>query len=315
MSERTASPHFRCVVAAIDFSPESDRALAWATHLASRRDAALLLVHAVTWPEASDALVGGDEMLRELVAGAQHRLDELKISLLGQVREVSCVVADGFAPRVILESAATHRADLIVIGTRGLRGWKHALLGSTAQRVIAKSNCPVLAVHSSDPLPSERSWSVLAAIDGSNAALASVQAGLRVVGADAKEVVLLRVVEPPTAAYPATAELFTYRWIAESRRVAEENLASAARALAATGVDVATRLCDGFPPDVIVGEASRSDLVVMGTRGGGLGHLFLGSTAERVVQRATVPVLVVPHECAAIEGGEPIVGAVVDEQC
>jgi nucleotide-binding universal stress UspA family protein len=80
-------------------------------------------------------------------------------------------------------------------------------------------------------------------------------------------------------------------------------------------VDVSTLLCEGFPPAVIVREAGRCDLLVMGTRGGGLGHLFLGSTAERVVQRATVPVLVVPHEGVALEEAAPIAGAAVDEQC
>jgi nucleotide-binding universal stress UspA family protein len=315
MSEPIASPHFRCVVAAIDFSPESERALSWARHLASQRDAELLLVHAVAWPAAADPLVVGDELSRELLAAARHRLEEMQATLLGQVRAVSCVVSEGPAVKVILETARAHRADLVVVGTRGLTGWKHVLLGSTAHRVIAKSDCPVLAVHRADPLPTEGGWRLLATTDGSAEAMAAVHAGLRLVGASATKVVLLRALEPAPAAYPATAELFSYRWLAESRRIAEENLESAARTLAAGPLEVATLLRDGFPPEVIVREAKRSDLVVMGTRGGGLGHLFLGSTAERVTQRATVPVLVVPHAGTAVDDAQPIVGAVVDEQC
>ena len=40
-------------------------------------------------------------------------------------------------------------ADLIVIGTRGLSGLKHLLLGSIAERVVQKAPCPVLTVKAS----------------------------------------------------------------------------------------------------------------------------------------------------------------------
>jgi universal stress protein A len=51
---------------------------------------------------------------------------------------------------VIEEEAARQDADLIVIGTRGLSGIKHMLLGSIAERVVQKAPCPVLTVKLSD---------------------------------------------------------------------------------------------------------------------------------------------------------------------
>jgi nucleotide-binding universal stress UspA family protein len=47
---------------------------------------------------------------------------------------------------VIIEEAARRDADLIVIGTHGLSGLKHLLLGSIAERVVQKAPCPVLTV-------------------------------------------------------------------------------------------------------------------------------------------------------------------------
>jgi nucleotide-binding universal stress UspA family protein len=47
---------------------------------------------------------------------------------------------------VIQEEAEEQHADLIVIGTRGLSGLKHLLLGSVAERVVQKAPCPVLTV-------------------------------------------------------------------------------------------------------------------------------------------------------------------------
>jgi nucleotide-binding universal stress UspA family protein len=306
MSEPTPSTHSRRIVAAVDFSAESERALAWATHLAVRSGAELLLVHAVIWPAASDPFYGEAALMRELVAAAQRRLEGLAAGLQGEVRAVSCVVMQGAPVSVVLEVAKIHEADLVVLGTRGLTGWKHALLGSTAQRVIAKSECPVLAVHGSDPLPEEGGWLVLAATDGSAEALSSVRTGLRLLGRGASQVVLVRAFEHQPGLYPASAERLSQGWMAESRRMAEENLGKAARSLAGDGVDVATRLCDGFGADVILRESQRTDLVVMGTRGAGLGHLFLGSTAERVAQRASVPVLVVPHACTSADAVAPV---------
>lgn len=60
-------------------------------------------------------------------------------------------------------------------------------------------------------------------------------------------------------------------------------------------VHAETRLVHGDPVDAILDGASdwKADMIVMGTHGRrGLEHFFLGSTAERVLQRSTFPVLV-----------------------
>ena len=50
------------------------------------------------------------------------------------------------APVAIAETAAAHKVDLIVMGTRGLTGLRHVLLGSVAERTIRIAPCPVLTV-------------------------------------------------------------------------------------------------------------------------------------------------------------------------
>ena len=55
-------------------------------------------------------------------------------------------MCEGYAATVIVEEAARQGADLIVIGTRGLSGFKHLLLGSIAERVVQRAPCPVLTV-------------------------------------------------------------------------------------------------------------------------------------------------------------------------
>ena len=80
---------------------------------------------------------------------------------------------------------------------------------------------------------------------------------------------------------------------------AEDRLEETALELQARGYEVETVLREGFPPEVIAEEAGRrnADLIAMGTHGrSSLGQLLLGSTAERVVQRAPCPVLTLRRE-------------------
>ena len=64
--------------------------------------------------------------------------------------QVEEVTREGYPATVIEEEAVRQEADLIVIGTRGLSGIKHLLLGSIAERVVQKAPCPVLTVRIAD---------------------------------------------------------------------------------------------------------------------------------------------------------------------
>ncbi len=59
---------------------------------------------------------------------------------------IKAVVQEGHASQKIVEMAATFKNDLIVMGTHGWRGVNKAILGSTAERIIAHAPCPVLIV-------------------------------------------------------------------------------------------------------------------------------------------------------------------------
>jgi nucleotide-binding universal stress UspA family protein len=77
---------------------------------------------------------------------------------------------------------------------------------------------------------------------------------------------------------------------------AEQQLARYAEQVRERGVEVEAFVLEGYPATVIIEEAQNldADLIVIGTHGHtGLKHLLLGSIAERVVQKATCPVLTV----------------------
>jgi nucleotide-binding universal stress UspA family protein len=80
--------------------------------------------------------------------GARKELDRLvrKAKAAG-VRASGIVVDFGVPAERITRLARSRRADVIVMGTHGRTGFRRALLGSVAARVVATAGCPVLTVH------------------------------------------------------------------------------------------------------------------------------------------------------------------------
>lgn len=127
------------VLVGADPSPGARVALDWAVGLASRCDAAIVLVHA-----------------RGLLEAAQHApADELPpwlAELLDRIDPevvVSLEVADGPPPEALLMAVERSGADLIVVGRRGAGSPFELTLGSTSREVSSRATVPVLVVPAS----------------------------------------------------------------------------------------------------------------------------------------------------------------------
>ena len=197
--------------------------------------------------------------------------------------------------------AAEREVDLVVIGTRGLSGLKHLLLGSTTERVVQYATCPVLSVHPGDTVPEGEVQTILIPTDFSEDSDRAVDAVQRVLpsGGRNAELVLVHVYHLPfeyTAYGTVPTSLSSFGEVVES---AQNELEQRAKKLRDAGLNARIRAVEGYPPDAIVAEAKAcgAQLIAMGTHGRtGLSHLLLGSTAQRVVQHATCPVLTVPRD-------------------
>jgi nucleotide-binding universal stress UspA family protein len=137
------------IIVATDFSEGSDTAMEQAIGLASALGASLDLVHVLdpallTTPAGLGGVAMGDaDVLIE-------RIDEALASRVERVQRAGLVCQsdslDGFPPREIVRHARKTGADLIVLGTHGRTGIAHAIMGSTAERVVQRSSCPVLVI-------------------------------------------------------------------------------------------------------------------------------------------------------------------------
>ncbi|WP_276260986.1 universal stress protein [Haloglomus litoreum] len=139
---------------------------------------------------------------------------------------------------------------------------------------------------------------VLVPIDGSEQSHAALQHALSEF--EGATLTLLHVINPARAGYGAQAGIPTSseEWLEEAEAEADELFAAAEERAHGRDVQLETVTEVGNPSRVIVefteDEANGIDHVVMGSHGrSGLSRVLLGSVAENVVRRSTVPVTVV----------------------
>jgi nucleotide-binding universal stress UspA family protein len=135
------------ILVALDFSEHSDRALDQAIEFAKQFGASLELLHVFDLPipivnPYEIAIPPGyvqeaEESARNKLEERKHRAEECKI-------EARCHLSTAPVSPAICEAAEKHDVDLVVIGTHGYTGLRHALLGSVAERVVRNASCPVL---------------------------------------------------------------------------------------------------------------------------------------------------------------------------
>ena len=139
----------RRILVPIDFSDHAAPVLEWAAHLAEEHDAELILLHAYHLPVEFQQIEGAylpKDFWDSVKGEAEQNLERVAEGLRTSGLAVRVVVCEGYPATVIEDEAIEQRADLVVIGTHGLSGLKHMLLGSIAERVVQKAPCPVLTV-------------------------------------------------------------------------------------------------------------------------------------------------------------------------
>lgn len=139
-----------------DFSSDADIAISTAADLAAIFKARIVVLHAyhVDVPMASPMGGGGFVMPKDFYADirahAIARVEEVAKGLVSRGIEASSIALPDPASHAIVAEAESLPADLIVLGTRGLTGLKHVVLGSVAERVVRMAPCPVLTVKGKD---------------------------------------------------------------------------------------------------------------------------------------------------------------------
>ncbi|TMK64912.1 MAG: universal stress protein [Actinobacteria bacterium] len=136
---------FERIVVAVDGSPKSEKTIAVAVDLAQRYGSAVIVLHVREYEryEGSDVDLGPPVPAEDLVNGVLATFRQGGVEAQGEIRRVS----SGDTHQQIIEVAAATKADLIILGSRGMTEWKSLLLGGVANKVVHHATCPVLLVR------------------------------------------------------------------------------------------------------------------------------------------------------------------------
>ena len=138
------------IVCPTDFSAAAESAVTKALELVRQFQAELVLVHVVPVlpPAPSDPnfVFQVPEYERALHVDAERQLNALAADIAGKHVTVRTVVGHGDAGAEIVRIAKDEGADLIVISTHGSTGWRRAMFGSVAEKVVRLAHRPVLTV-------------------------------------------------------------------------------------------------------------------------------------------------------------------------
>jgi nucleotide-binding universal stress UspA family protein len=289
----------RNIVVPTDFSALARAATARAISLARVDGAAVHVVHALAFPMVLGVYDVSlpPPVASDLRAAARWKLEQIRKEIEASgVQNVTAELTDADDAVIgIAEAVKAHRADLVVIGTHGRRGFERAFLGSVAERTLRLVEAPVLAVKEDPETAANPIAHILLAVDFSAHSDRAVAAAADLASRLSATVDVIHAFHLPPDYNPYLSALGT-----ELERKIEEGvflrLAHVQQQLESRGLHPRIHFRRGRP-EVVIADIARQigcQLVVMGTRGqGGVSHVLLGSVAERTLRAAPCSVLCV----------------------
>jgi nucleotide-binding universal stress UspA family protein len=316
---------FQRILVPLDGSDRAERAIAVAANIARAIHGSIVLLRVIPNPTHLDLLSvdvskGPQNVLEKQQDEIKHYLAELAVSEALEGVETITEVVYGEPAEGILSVANGQQADLILMYSHGHTGFKRWVLGSVAQKVAWHSTAPVLIVRESSQRLSGLSSHIghpiraLVALDGSPFTEAALIPAAQLVATCSSpaqgELHLTHLVK-----LPSLEEEMAYLrlGIAIQRRVEalyqadqylqgiKERLASEMNTEFSVNITCSVEECTDVAETLLkmaLGEGedahTPSDLIALTTHGGsGLHRWIKGSVAERVLNSATIPLLIV----------------------
>lgn len=263
------------VVAAVDGSDESLRALEWAAREAERHGTPLRIVSAPAMPPRMRAQEGTQPTvsteLREhalrAVEGAAVRSREIVPGLVTETAILS-------GPPALAIADAGEGALMVVVGARGLGGFAALLLGSVSRYVAMQASCPVIVVREQTDVVQRE---IVVGVRDPHESTGALTFAFEEAALWGAELVAMRSGHV-SAEVPGTLRETLSGWHDKYPAVA-----------------VRPDVVHGHPAQVLSEYSARADLVVLGRRAGSRARPAVGSIQHAVLNHARGPVAIVPE--------------------
>jgi nucleotide-binding universal stress UspA family protein len=268
---------FRTILVGTDGSGTAATAVRHAAEIAGKTDADLFVVSAYAVPRQSAAPFSDPGGAPAGIEVANGLLEDVSKHYATSVK-LRTMAREGAPTDVLLDTADDEKADLIVVGNRGMSGAKRFVLGSVPNAVSHHAPCHVLIVHTTEEEGAIDATAIepkydktIIATDGSETATRALQVGYDLARALGSKVTVLHVGE-------------------EAR--GHQVLAEAAKKFDG----IITKTVDGDAADKIleVAEADGAELIIVGNKGmTGARRFLLGSVPNQVSHHAPCNVMIV----------------------
>jgi nucleotide-binding universal stress UspA family protein len=290
----------RSVVVGIDGSAQALTAAKWAADEAERRNAVLHVVHANLWPNVR--MPSGHysiEHQRPLLEYSRKVLDSAVAAVRKRQPNLPVTKALVSTTPVDVLVAASRRAELVVVGARGLGGFRGLLVGSVAIGVSGGSRCPMVVVRGrTDDTGPPTDGSVVVGLDGSPRSTPALRYAFET--ASRLDAPLVALHTWSDVAIDTVRE--TPVWAVDWDRVQDDEQRLLAERLAGwqeeyPEVKVQRVVLRDRPARSLLQAADTARVVVVGSRGrGGFTGMLLGSTSNAMIHYCPCPVVVVPDD-------------------
>jgi nucleotide-binding universal stress UspA family protein len=142
---------FPTILFATDFSEISEYAFDYAYTLAKKLNSKLIIMHVINEPVDLRGFyvphISFESLEKEIEDAAEKMMKKFCSGRIEDLAGTETVIVSGIPYDEILAKADEEKVSLIVLGTHGRAGLDHLLFGSTAERVVRRSRCPVMTIR------------------------------------------------------------------------------------------------------------------------------------------------------------------------
>ena len=274
-----------------DGSDSSAAAAAFGLWLAGKAGVQTTLLH-VSGSSESPVAAGSRKARHEHVAAQdrewRRQLDSLRDYGAANA-PVDCSIEHGHPAGALIDAAADLDADLILLGSTGVKPIRRRLLGSVSSQVVEHASCSVMIVREGHPAAPAHVRTIVIGLDGSPESLEALAVAATLATPLGARLVLCTAYPASVAFAPPTTEL------RDGLRHHAVSIIDAARRTLPAEIEVVEELGEGRPRDVLLhaSKVHAPALLAVGSRGlGGLTGLLLGSTSGWLSNHAPCPVLI-----------------------